>query len=116
MRVDTGAPSSHRSRTSPFYPPVSLQVLAASNADRSKVELIAPPPTAPVGTRLTLSTVDVLSHPPDAVIDPKKKGNVWEKIKGGLKTDEQGRATWEGGVWKTAQGDCTSTLIDAVIS
>ena len=93
-----------------------MQVLAASNGDRSKVELIAPPPSAPVGTRLTLSNVDVLSHTPDAVIDPKKKGNVWEKIKGGLKTDEQGRATWEGGVWKTEHGDCTSSLTNASIS
>ena len=91
-------------------------VLAASNADRSVVELIAPPSSAPVGTRLSLSTVDVLVHQPDAVIDPKKKGNVWEKIKGGLKTDDQGRATFDGGVWRTPQGDCTSTLKNAQIS
>ena len=70
-------------------------VLAASNADRSVVELIVPPAAAKVGERLTLSTVDVLRYEVDAVIDPKKKGNCWDAIKGGLKTDAEGRATWE---------------------
>ena len=92
-------------------------VLAASNADRTAVELIVPPPTARVGERLTLSTVDVLQYEVDAVIDPKKKGNVWEAVKGGLKTDAEGRATWEGGVWRTADGECrAATLKNAVIS
>ena len=92
-------------------------VLAAANADRSHVELIVPPASAKPGERLTLSTLDVTKYEADAVIDPKKKGNVWDAIKGGLRTDAEGRATWEGAVWRTADGECRApTLKDAVIS
>jgi tRNA-binding EMAP/Myf-like protein len=92
-------------------------VLAASNAEHSVVELITPPAAAAVGTRLRLSTLDVTQWTPDAVVDPKKKGGVWEKVKPGLRTDAQGRATYEGAVWMAGDGDCTSqTLKDAPIS
>ena len=51
-------------------------VLAASNADRSVVELIVPPASARVGERLTLGGLDVLQYEVDAVVDPKKKGTL----------------------------------------
>lgn len=92
-------------------------VLAASNADHTQVELIQPPADAPVGTRLTLTGLDLTAFTPDAVVDPKKKGNAWEQIKEGLKTDAEGRATFNGDVFRTAEGECKApTLKNATIA
>jgi len=91
-------------------------VLAASNADRSHVELIQPPRDAPVGTRISLTSLDVLPFAPDAVIDPKKKGNAWEAIKDQLRV-VGGKATFDGDVFRTPQGECVApTLKEGIIS
>lgn len=93
-------------------------VLAASNADRSQVELITPPDSATPGTKITLINQDCSGWQADESVDPKaKKDNAWEAVRVGLKTDSTGVATWEGNPLGTKGEACKSaTLTDAVIS
>ena len=92
-------------------------VLAAANSDRTVVELVEPPAGSVVGERLVLAGMDWAGLGVDGVVDPKKKGNAWDAVKGGLRVDAEGRATWQGRVWRTAAGECRApTLRDAMIS
>lgn len=93
-------------------------ILAASNNDHSIVELIQPPNQAPIGTRISLSNIDVAKYTPDAIIDIKKKNNVWERIYPLLKTDNECRATYNTeGIFQTSHGVCRcKTLANSQIS
>ncbi|XWS13387.1 hypothetical protein CRYUN_Cryun36dG0033400 [Craigia yunnanensis] len=57
-------------------------VLAASNSDHSKVELVEPPKSATVGERVTFPG---FTGEPDDVLNPKKK--VWETLQEDLHSD-----------------------------
>lgn len=74
-------------------------VLAASNADKSVVELIVPPAGAKPGDRIIPldGDVDYSSFAPLASVDPKaKKNNVWVNTAETLKTNDALEATWDG--------------------
>ncbi|KAG6741540.1 hypothetical protein POTOM_054802 [Populus tomentosa] len=85
-------------------------VLAASNSDHTKVELVDPPPSAVVGERVTFQGFE---GEPDDVLNPKKK--VWETLQVDLQTNSDLIAcykdiplTTSGGVCKVASISCGS--------
>ncbi|XP_026425103.1 probable methionine--tRNA ligase [Papaver somniferum] len=76
-------------------------VLAASNEDHSKVELVDPPSSAAVGERVTFPGFEGL---PDEVLNPKKK--VWETLQVDLKTDAELVARYKDIPLTTSAGVC----------
>ncbi|KAI3916567.1 hypothetical protein MKW98_026309 [Papaver atlanticum] len=76
-------------------------VLAASNEDHSKVELVDPPCSAAVGERVTFPGFEGL---PDEVLNPKKK--VWETLQVDLKTDAELVARYKDIPLTTSAGVC----------
>lgn len=88
-------------------------VLCASSADKSAVELVRPPAACAAGERVTFD-----GHPgePEANPNAVKKKKMFEAVAGGLKTNAQKVATWEGVPFGTAHGACTvDSLADAAI-
>lgn len=74
-------------------------VLAASNADKTVVELIVPPAGSKPGDRIIPidGEVDYSSYAPLASVDPKaKKNNAWVNTAETLKTNDALEATWDG--------------------
>ena len=74
-------------------------VLAASNGDKTVVELIVPPAGSKPGDRILPidGEVDYSSFAPLAVVDPKaKKNNAWVATAESLKTNDAMEATWDG--------------------
>lgn len=63
-------------------------VLAASNADRTIVELVQPPAGAQPGDRVTIAGVDVSAYQPDSVIDGKKEDTAWTRLRDAMRTTE----------------------------
>lgn len=87
-------------------------VLAASNADHTRVELVTPPASAEVGERVV-----VPGYPgePDEQLNPKKK--VWEAVQVDLATSESCVATYKGAPFTTSAGVCVvGTLAGGSIS
>ncbi|MCL7040477.1 hypothetical protein MKW94_023027 [Papaver nudicaule] len=76
-------------------------VLAASNEDHSKVELVDPPSSAVVGERVTFPGFEGV---PDDVLNPKKK--VWETLQVDLKTDAELVARYKDVPFTTSAGVC----------
>ncbi|MCL7050218.1 hypothetical protein MKW94_028154 [Papaver nudicaule] len=76
-------------------------VLAASNEDHSKVELVDPPSSAVVGERVTFPGFEGV---PDDVLNPKKK--VWETLQVDLKTDTELVARYKDVPLTTSAGVC----------
>ncbi|KAI3939688.1 hypothetical protein MKX01_029850 [Papaver californicum] len=76
-------------------------VLAASNEDHSKVELVDPPSSAAVGERVTFPGFEGV---PDDVLNPKKK--VWETLQVDLKTDAELVARYKDVPLTTSAGVC----------
>ncbi|RZC78972.1 hypothetical protein C5167_003298 [Papaver somniferum] len=76
-------------------------VLAASNEDHSKVELVDPPSSAAVGERVTFPGFEGV---PDDVLNPKKK--VWETLQVDLKTDPELVARYKDVPLTTSAGVC----------
>ena len=86
-------------------------ILAASNEDHTKVEVVFPPQDAPVGERVS---VEGYNAEPDAMLNPKKK--VWDQIVPDLKTNEKLEAAWKGIPLMTSVGPCkTLSLTNAGI-
>lgn len=86
-------------------------ILAASNEDHTKVEVVFPPQDAPVGERVA---VEGYMGEPDAMLNPKKK--VWDQIVPDLTTNEEFVATWKGIPLMTSVGPCKAqTLVGAGI-
>ncbi|TPX31301.1 tyrosine---tRNA ligase [Synchytrium microbalum] len=78
-------------------------VLAASNADKTIVELVDPPAGTPVGERIVF---DGFEHAPEAEIKPKLK--IWEKVSLHFKTSEDGVCVYKDGVvFGTSLGPCS---------
>ncbi|XP_073275970.1 probable methionine--tRNA ligase [Primulina huaijiensis] len=87
-------------------------VLAASNSDHTKVELVEPPPAATVGERLTVQGFEGL---PDDILNPKKK--VWETVKVDLRTSKELVACYKDLPLTTSVGVCrVSSISEGSIS
>jgi len=71
-------------------------VLAASNSDKTKVELIQPPPGSKPGDRVTVAGVNVTDYTVDAQIDGKKDNTAWTRLKDQLATNSELIATYAG--------------------
>jgi len=80
----------------------AAMVIAASNADHTKVELVDPPEGSKIGERVTFAGYD---GEPEQVLNPKKK--IFEQLKPDLKTDDTRIATYKGVPFKTSAGVCT---------
>ncbi|KAG0465746.1 hypothetical protein HPP92_019910 [Vanilla planifolia] len=76
-------------------------VLAASNDDQTKVELVEPPASAVVGERVTFPGY---SGEPDGVLNAKSK--VWEKVQVNLRTDAELVAKYRDSSFTTSAGVC----------
>ncbi|KAL7238031.1 hypothetical protein ACSBR2_004181 [Camellia fascicularis] len=86
-------------------------VLAASNSDHTKVELVEPPHSAAVGERVTFPG---FKGDPDDVLNPKKK--VWETLQVDLHTDSQLVACYKDLPFTTSAGICkVSSISDGSI-
>lgn len=86
-------------------------VLAVSNEDHTKVELVDPPQSAPVGERLTFPGFE---GDPDDVLNPKKK--VWETIQPDLHTNKELIACYKNLPFTTSVGVCkVSSIFDGSI-
>jgi len=88
-------------------------VLAAKNADGSKVELIVPPEESKVGERVF---IEGLEGSPFSSAQVKKK-KIMENVALKLRTGENCVAMWDGNAIMTSAGPCAAaTLIGASIS
>ncbi|WCJ33171.1 Methionine--tRNA ligase cytoplasmic [Euphorbia peplus] len=76
-------------------------VLAASNSDHTKVELVEPPESATVGERVTFPGFE---GEPDDVLNPKKK--VWETLQVDLQTNADLVACYKDIPLTTSVGVC----------
>ncbi|KAF5741681.1 methionine--tRNA ligase [Tripterygium wilfordii] len=83
-------------------------VLAASNSDHSKVELVDPPESASVGERVTFPGFE---GEPDDVLNPKKK--VWETLQVDLQTNEDLVACYKDIPLTTSAGSCKVASIQS---
>ena len=93
-------------------------VLCASNADRSVVEFVAPPPGSAVGERLLVPGKIPEGAPvPVPEVVSSKEPNAWSGVAKGLRTDEGRVACFDGVPLTTSAGQCTApTLAGAPIS
>ncbi|KAL1543001.1 methionine--tRNA ligase [Salvia divinorum] len=86
-------------------------VLAASNSDHTKVELVEPPQGAVIGERVTFPGIEGL---PDDVLNPKKK--VWETLQVDLHSDKDLVACYKDLPLTTSAGVCkVSSIADGSI-
>ncbi|KAK8684907.1 hypothetical protein V6N13_040921 [Hibiscus sabdariffa] len=81
-------------------------VLAASNNDHTKVELVEPPKSAVVGERVTFPG---FTGEPDDVLNPKKK--VWETLQVDLHSDANLVACYKDNPLTTSAGVCKVSSI-----
>ncbi|OVA01635.1 tRNA-binding domain [Macleaya cordata] len=81
-------------------------VLATSNEDHTKVELVDPPQSAVVGERVTFPG---FQGEPDEVLNPKKK--IWEALQVDLKTDAELVARYKDVPLTTSAGVCKVSSI-----
>ncbi|KMZ68773.1 Methionine--tRNA ligase [Zostera marina] len=81
-------------------------VLAASNEDHTRVELVEPPVDAPIGERIIFPG---FLGEPDGVLNPKKK--VWEAIQPDLSTDGDLIARYKDKPFTTSTGICKVSSI-----
>merc|ERR1712154_91248 len=56
-------------------------ILAAKNADESKLQIVRPPKGTPIGERIVLEDEDLNKYQPTKDIKPKKKNSAWLAIK-----------------------------------
>ncbi|TPX44230.1 hypothetical protein SeLEV6574_g04616 [Synchytrium endobioticum] len=77
-------------------------VLAASNSDKTIVELVDPPKGCPVGEHLVFDGFD---YAPEAELKPKLK--IFEKAAAHFKTNEDGICGYKGVAFDTSLGPCT---------
>ncbi|XP_057958374.1 methionine--tRNA ligase, cytoplasmic [Malania oleifera] len=81
-------------------------VLAASDSDHTKVELVDPPQSAAVGERVTFPGFE---GAPDDVLNPKKK--IWETVQVDLHTDTELVARYKDVPFTTSAGVCKVSSI-----
>ena len=91
-------------------------VLAASNSDHTKVELVRPGEGSKVGERVVLENDDFSDYTPDENIKAKKKNSAWAKSKDFLKTNDSFEACFKGKRFVTSAGPLkVQTLSNATI-
>ncbi|XP_023006265.1 probable methionine--tRNA ligase [Cucurbita maxima] len=83
-------------------------VLAASNSDHTKVELVEPPKDANVGERIKFPGFE---GEPDDVLNPKKK--VWETLQVDLAINTEGVACFKDIPFNTSAGICKVSSISS---
>ncbi|KAL5784316.1 hypothetical protein ACOSQ2_006708 [Xanthoceras sorbifolium] len=83
-------------------------VLAASNDDHTKVELVEPPKSAKIGERVTIPGYQ---GEPDDILNPKKK--VWETVQVDLHTNTELVACYKDVPLATSAGVCTVSSIQS---
>ncbi|KAJ3673139.1 hypothetical protein LUZ60_006513 [Juncus effusus] len=76
-------------------------VLAASNEDHTKVELVEPPESAQIGERISFAG---FSGDPDSLLNAKSK--IWEKLQADLHSDAQLTACYKDAPFTTTAGVC----------
>eukprot|EP00808_Paulinella_micropora_P005508 g5718.t1 len=89
-------------------------VLAASNSDKSVVELVQPPKDAPVGARIYLdgdADSKLEEWMGEKEINAKNKKSAWALISPLLKVDSTGIVTFEGRALRTLDGPITSPTL-----
>jgi len=92
-------------------------ILAASNDDKSKLEIVRPPKGCTIGERVVLEDEDLSIYQPQKDIKSKKKKNAWIDIKDDLKVDGNSIACYKGRKFITSCGQLTvSSLTNAKIS
>jgi len=93
-------------------------VLAASNADRSKIELVKPPHGTPLGVRIFLEgDKDDHEWTPSASVNAKDKDSAWAQVAPKLKVDPNGVVTFDGRALRVQAGAIKSpTLTNATVS
>jgi len=90
-----------------------LTYLFLQSDDGKQVEIVSPPADAPVGERVFIHG---LTGEPYSSAQIKKK-KVWESVAKGLKTGDNGVATWDGKEIVTSAGVCSAaSLVGAPIS
>ena len=87
-------------------------VLCASDASKSKLCFVAPPPGAQPGERVTYEGYE--GEPETAKKMDKKKG--WEAIQPELNTDAKGVCRYKDKPFTLASGVCTATVTGGIIS
>ena len=106
-------PFAHYLAVAIFSPYIITNNHARQSEDGKQVEIVSPPADAPVGERVF---IDGLSGEPLSSTQIKKK-KVWDTVSKGLKTGEDGIATWDGKEIKTSAGVCSAaSLVGAPIS
>lgn len=86
-------------------------VLCAAEAlpdGSEKVEFVEPPKDAPVGEVVTFEGLPTPQPFSPAQVDKRK---VWQAAAGGMKTTEDCKAAWNGHVFMTSAGPCTTKTI-----
>lgn len=94
-------------------------VLAASNADKSAVELVVAPAGARIGERVYLKgeEANASKYAADKEINMQSATNIFAVVKNGLKTDDNGAATFNGAPLVCSAGPCAAkSLKQATIS
>lgn len=87
-------------------------VLAASNNDKTQVELVDPPLGTNVGEHIVFDGFDYI---PEAELKPKLK--IWEKAQVHFRTNDDGFCCYKDVTFKTSMGPCTvKSLKNATIS
>eukprot|EP00965_Chrysotila_dentata_P105624 3488711-Pleurochrysis_carterae.AAC.2 len=81
-------------------------VLCASDAEKTALDFVVPPPDAPAGARFEWPGYS--GEPETAKKMDKKKA--WEAIQPLLRTDDKGRACYKDAPFTVASGSCTSKL------
>ena len=88
-------------------------MIPTKSDDGKQVEVVSPPADAPIGERVF---IEGLSGEPLSSAQVKKK-KVWDSMSKGLKTGDNGVATWDGKEIKTSVGVCSAaSLVGAPIS
>ena len=82
-------------------------VLAASNDDHSKVELLTPPAECAIGERITFKGCD--GEPVLPFMPPKKK--IWEAVQPDFHTNDKCVALYKDLTFDTKHGPCTVATI-----
>lgn len=92
-------------------------VLAASNTDKSVIELVQPPKSTPVGARVFLDGDDdtkLEKWVAEENVNGKKDNSAWKVIAPDLAVNGEGVVTWQGRPLRTVDGLITSPTLKNV--
>lgn len=84
-------------------------VLCTSNADKTQVDPLSPPPDAKVGELITFA-----GHASDPAEPGNRATKAYSKVAAGFATNADGIATFESVPFMTKAGPCTSTIVGPI--